>query len=89
MSTYGKEQKEYAKVIVKAWMDDAFRARLIANPRQVLEGEGFEIPAGIAITITTNSSPSSIALFLPPRPEGVADDKLIDRVGEEWHFCHC
>jgi hypothetical protein len=39
MSPYGKEQKEYAKVIVKAWMDDAFRARLIANPRQVLEGE--------------------------------------------------
>ncbi|HEV7489152.1 MAG TPA: NHLP leader peptide family RiPP precursor [Thermoanaerobaculia bacterium] len=88
MSAYDKEQKKYAKVIVKAWTDDAFRKQLIANPRQVLEAEGLEIPAGVDITVTPHSSRSSIVLFLPPRPQGVADDKLIDAVGAE-PFCAC
>ena len=69
-------EKDYAKVVVKAWTDDAFRARLIANPRQVLNEEGFDFPEDMEITITPDSSNGSLVLGLPPKPAGLNDNEL-------------
>lgn len=44
-----------AEVIAKAWKDDAYRARLIADPETVLSEAGAKVPDGLKVTVLANS----------------------------------
>lgn len=44
-----------AEVIAKAWKDDAYRARLIADPNKVLTEAGAKVPEGMTIQVVANS----------------------------------
>ena len=39
-------KKLWAKIVAKAWCDEAYKAELVNNPEQVLKAEGAEIPEG-------------------------------------------
>ena len=41
----------YQQIIAKCWVDEVFKASLIADPRAVLAAEGFIVPAGKTIKI--------------------------------------
>ena len=41
-----ENKKLWAKIVAKAWCDEAFKAELLNNPEQVLKAEGAEIPDG-------------------------------------------
>ncbi|WP_223622226.1 NHLP leader peptide family RiPP precursor [Microbacterium sp. EST19A] len=69
------DQNEYAKIIAKAWADDGFRARLIADPGATLLAEGVELPAGKSIVINEDTA-DVINLTLPARPSELSDDAL-------------
>ncbi len=45
-----------AEVIAKAWKDDAYRDRLIADPNAVLTEAGINVPAGTTVTVLANSA---------------------------------
>lgn len=83
MSDYSEEQNKYAKVVAKAWRDDAYRKQLLSNPNQVLSGGGLPVPSGIQVTVTPDSSAFSVNLGLPARPSGVDDRDL-----EAWAKDH-
>lgn len=65
----GKEQfrSAYAKILAKAWTDEAFKQRLLASPRTVLEEHGIDAPEGIEFKVVEQTN-SVIHLILPPRP---------------------
>ena len=42
-------KKLWAKIVAKAWSDEAFKAELLNNPEQVLKAEGAEIPEGVRV----------------------------------------
>ena len=62
-------KKLWAKIVAKAWCDEAFKAELLSNPEQVLKAEGAEIPEGMHVHVVEEQKPSTaedIYLYLPP-----------------------
>ncbi|OAS16729.1 NHLP leader peptide family RiPP precursor [Paenibacillus oryzisoli] len=56
-------------IIKKAWEDEDFKARLLADPRSALQEEfGHEIPEGIELQVMA-VTPTKYALIIPPKPE--------------------
>ena len=65
----GKE-KEWAKVIAQAWIDEEFKAKLLADPKTVLREEGIEFPESIKVNII-EAKEDELNLTLPLKPEGL------------------
>jgi hypothetical protein len=70
-----------AHLITKAWKDEAFRKRLVANPATVLESEfphmlkDGKYPDGVKLTVL-EETPEQKYLVLPNMPEHVAKQNL-------------
>ena len=63
-----ENKKLWAKIVAKAWCDEAFKAELVNNPEQVLKAEGVEIPEGMHVHVVEELKPSTaedIYLYLP------------------------
>ena len=64
-----ENKKLWAKIVAKAWCDDAYKAALLNNAEQVLKAEGAEIPEGVHVHVVEEQKPSTaedIYLYLPP-----------------------
>ncbi|WP_300163885.1 NHLP leader peptide family RiPP precursor [Solidesulfovibrio sp.] len=61
----------WARIVAKAWADEAFKERLMASPAAVLAQEGFEVPQGMAMTVV-EASDGQGWLVLPRK--ALADD---------------
>ena len=58
-----------SELVAKAWTDEAFKKRLMANPAEVLREEGFPTPpAGVQIRVVENTDTTRY-LVLPSRPK--------------------
>lgn len=61
-------KKLWAKIVAKAWCDEAYKAELLNNPEQVLKAEGADIPEGVRVHVVEEQKPSTaedIYLYLP------------------------
>ena len=61
-------KKLWAKIVAKAWCDEAYKAELLNNPEQVLKAEGAEIPEGVHVHVVEEKKPSTaedVYLYLP------------------------
>lgn len=57
------------KIIKKAWEDQEFKAKLLADPKgALLEAFGISIPQGIELK-AVEETPSQYYLVIPPNPE--------------------
>ena len=74
-----REQTPWGRVIIKAWSDPEFKARLIADPRGVLEAEGVKVPAAATIKVLENTE-TLTHLILPPTPAAALSDDQLDKV---------
>jgi hypothetical protein len=63
------------RIIAKAWADEAFKARLLADPAAVLKAEGVEVPAGVTLNVVENTA-AAYTLVLPARPTDLSDEDL-------------
>ena len=64
-----ENKKLWAKIVTKAWCDEAFKAELLSNAEQVLKAEGAEIPEGGHVHVVEERKPSTVEeiyLYLPP-----------------------
>ena len=65
-------------MIVKAWKDPAFRARLVSNPKAVFEQElGVALPPDLKMTVL-EETPDQLYLALPLSPEQTGDTELTE-----------
>jgi len=72
----------YLQVVAKAWEDDAFKKRLVADPRGVLQEHGVTLPAGKAVRVVEDTA-ETVHLVLPTKPAGeLSDEQLPTRAGE-------
>lgn len=55
------------EVIVKAWTDDDFKQRLLADPATVLQENGVQIPAGVGVKVVEDTNDVNY-LVLPAKP---------------------
>ena len=67
--------KAMGTVIAKAWTDEGFKARLLADPAAVLAAEGVQTPAGVTLKVVENTA-SLLNLVLPARPTELSDSDL-------------
>ena len=61
-------KKLWAKIVAKAWCDEAFKAELLNNAEQVLKAEGAEIPEGVHVHVVEEQKSSTVEdvyLYLP------------------------
>ena len=71
-------KKLWAKIVAKAWSDEAFKAELLNNAEQVLKAEGAEIPEGVRVQVVEEQKPSTaedVYLYLPPVKETIIMDE--------------
>ena len=65
-----ENKKLWAKIVAKAWCDEAYKAELLNNAEQVLKAEGAEIPEGVRVHVVEEQKPSTaedLYLYLPPQ----------------------
>ena len=70
-----------SKLIEKAMQDPAFRAKLVADPKAVIEKElGRKLPDGVSVRVLEDSA-SAVHLVLPPAPaKGQLSDAELESV---------
>jgi hypothetical protein len=82
------------RIIQRSIEDDAFRQRLLENPKAAIEeGSGIQLPEGIEIR-AVEETPDTVYILLPGRPTDVRAGELSDRelesvaggegAGDEW-----
>jgi uncharacterized metal-binding protein YceD (DUF177 family) len=65
--TFQGKEKEWAKVIAQAWVDEEFKAKLLADPKAVLKAEGIDFPENIKLNIS-EAKEDEVNLTLPLKP---------------------
>jgi len=61
-------RRKMAKVIAKAWSDDAFKKSLLAEPKSVLEANGITIPRGLEVKVVEQTE-KLMYIVLPFKPD--------------------
>lgn len=59
--------KVWARIVAKAWADDAYKKRLLAEPAKVAAEEGLVVPEGVALKMV-EAAHRQAWLVLPPKP---------------------
>lgn len=84
-----KQRVRIAKAVARSWSDEAYKAKLLNDPRGALAEVGVEVPDDVTVNVTEQKS-DEFNLVLPPNPglqEGpVSDDQLQAVAGG---FCSC
>ncbi len=71
--------KQYGQVVAKAWADDDFKQRLLADPAATLQAEGITVPQGVELRAVENTD-KVMYLMLPPKPSAELSDEQLDLV---------
>jgi hypothetical protein len=74
------QDKAVGRVIAKAWADEGFKARLLADPAAVLAAEGVQTPPGVKLKVVENTA-GVFNLVLPVRPTELSDSDLDEVAG--------
>ena len=70
-----EQAKAYGRVVARAWSDDVFKQRLLADPAAVLKAEGVDIPEGVEVRLVENTNRLA-HVTLPAKPSGLSDEQL-------------
>ena len=88
----GIPAKSWSRIVARAWADDEFKSRLLADPVAVLREQGLETRGEIRIRIGVDETAAfpgtgdTLHLILPPPPSDLSE--------EEWlptgvAYCGC
>ena len=72
-----RNQSQIGRIIAKAWTDEAFKARLIADPVTTLRANGVAVPAGVTVTVVEDSATHRHLVLPPPAAEGELSDEAV------------
>ncbi len=82
--------KTWARVVAKAWADEEFKRRLLADPAAVAAEEGVLLPEGLTLKVIEDA-PGTRTLVLPPLPselQGVVEGEEV-LAAESVPCCNC
>ncbi len=77
---YEERLKTYGRLVARAWEDEAFKQRLLADPKATLVAEGLTFPEGAEVRVV---EPNDRLVYfpLPPKPEGLSPEELSSIAG--------
>ena len=70
-----ESQVAWGKVVAKAWSEELFKRRFLADPKTVLKEHGIEVPGEVTIKVMEDSG-TTVHLVLPARPGELSDAEL-------------
>ena len=83
------QRAAYGKVIARAWSDDAYKGRLLDDPRTTLSEAGIQVPEDVEVSVTEQKA-GELNLVLPPKPaEGEVSDEMLQSVAGGFCSCCC
>lgn len=82
-------ETKYSRLIAKAWTNEAFKRRFLANPAAVLKEEGLEVPYSVEVKVVEGTD-SLLYLVLPPKPseELSEEDLQAFSAAPPYTWCH-
>ncbi len=83
-----EQKKLWAKIVAKAWADEAYKENLTNNTREALKAEGIEFPENVKLHVVTEqkeSNDSDFYLYLPQSFESFVEDSE-DKKAAHWCF---
>ena len=75
-----EQAKKMNQIIAKCWADEAFKAKLLADPAATLKAEGAEVPAGLTVKAVENTE-KVFHLVIPAKPTDLSDEDLDNVAG--------
>ena len=69
----------YGQLIAKAWTDEAFKARLKADPKAAMKEVSMDAPEGMEIEVVESTHEKG-HLVIPPKPVGELSKEDLDKV---------
>jgi len=76
------------RIIGRAWEDEAFKAKLLSDPRAAIEqASGLQLPAGVSVKVVEETE-DTLYFVIPRSPLGaereLSDEALAKVAGGEW-----
>lgn len=71
--------KLWSQIVAKAWADDKFKQRLLADPAAVLKENGLTVPAGLTVKVAEDTDKVR-NLILPVNPAAELSEAELDLV---------
>jgi hypothetical protein len=71
--------KSWPKIVAKAWIDEAYKKKLLENPKKILKEEGIEIPTDLNIRVIEDT-PNTQTLVIPPATQSASAEKIENRL---------
>jgi hypothetical protein len=83
-------QQRWGQVIARAWSDDSYKQRLLADPAAVMAEHGLTPPAGKQVRVVEDTA-DTVHAVLPARPSELSDEQLDQAAGGAAvpHLCGC
>ena len=76
MAVSQQRTNRHARIVARAWEDDAFKARLLKNATKVLKEEGVKVPRGVKVKAVENTS-KTVHFVVPAKPKKALTEKQI------------
>ncbi len=77
---YEERLKTYGRLVAKAWDDEGFKQRLLADPKAALQAEGLTFPDGAEVRVVEPTD-QLVYFPLPPKPTGLSEEQLSGAAG--------
>ncbi len=77
---YAERARGFSRVVAKAWEDEGFKRRLLADPKATLQAEGLTFPAGAEVHVVETND-QLYYLPLPPKPAALSTEELSGMAG--------
>jgi hypothetical protein len=62
-----QQNGQWNQIVARAWQDEAFKQRLLAEPAAVLQKYGLQVPAGIKVKVVEDTT-EVFHVTLPRKP---------------------
>jgi len=77
--TNEEQGQKLGQIIAKAWADQVFKQRLLADATTVLKEEGLSVPEGMTVKAVENTD-KIFHMVIPTCPQGQLTEEQLDAV---------
>jgi hypothetical protein len=80
----------WPKVVARAWIDEDFRQRLLANPAEAIAEFGLPMLDQVELKVVAGeAAPPTMVLTLPDRPADLGEESIEGLVQSGARASHC
>ncbi len=80
--------KQWSLIVARAWADEAFKSRLMSNPKAVLREHGLEVAPEVEVKVLEDTD-KSVHFTLPVNPSGELSEEELSPAAGADSGCGC